>query len=79
MADSAKSAKSSKSAKPRDTSARPRSRAKKHSEGHGIGEVGDDADLQTRIARRAYEISQGEGAGDDAENWLRAERELRGA
>jgi hypothetical protein len=41
--------------------------------------VGDDADLQTRIARRAYEISQSEGAGDDAENWLRAERELRGA
>jgi hypothetical protein len=41
------------------------------------GEAGDDIDLRMRIARRAYEISQGEGAGDDADNWLRAERELR--
>jgi hypothetical protein len=29
------------------------------------------------IRRRAYEISQEQGAGDDEENWLRAERELR--
>ena len=77
MADSPKSAKGSKPAKPRETSAK--SRAKKHSEGSQPGEVGGDADLRTRIARRAYEISQGEGAGDDAENWLRAEREVRGA
>jgi hypothetical protein len=74
-ADSTRSAKSSRSAKPGDTSAKPHSRAKKHS----AGEAGDDADLQTRIARRAHEISQGDGAGDAAENWLRAEREVRGA
>ncbi len=30
------------------------------------------------VARRAYEISQGEGAGSPEENWARAERELRG-
>lgn len=30
------------------------------------------------IARRAFEISLGEHAGTDAENWQRAERELRG-
>jgi hypothetical protein len=29
------------------------------------------------IARRAYEIAQGEDAGSDEENWLRAEAELR--
>jgi hypothetical protein len=29
------------------------------------------------IARRAYEISQGEDAGSADENWHRAERELR--
>ena len=32
-----------------------------------------------QIAIRAYEISQGPGAGSPDENWLRAERELRGA
>jgi hypothetical protein len=30
------------------------------------------------IARRAYEIAQGDDAGSDEENWLRAETELRG-
>ncbi len=30
------------------------------------------------IRRRAYELSQEEGAGDEHENWRRAERELRG-
>jgi hypothetical protein len=29
------------------------------------------------IRRRAYEISQGDDAGSDHENWERAERELR--
>ena len=29
------------------------------------------------IAVRAYEISQGAGAGSQFDNWLRAERELR--
>jgi len=29
------------------------------------------------IRRRAYEISQGDDAGDEQENWERAERELR--
>jgi hypothetical protein len=31
------------------------------------------------IARRAYEISLGENAGTPEENWLEAERELRGS
>jgi hypothetical protein len=30
------------------------------------------------IAQRAYEISQSAEAGSDDDNWLRAERELRG-
>jgi hypothetical protein len=30
------------------------------------------------IAQRAHEISQGEDAGSDDENWRRAEEELRG-
>ena len=30
------------------------------------------------IARRAYEISQSGTAGGELDNWLRAERELRG-
>jgi hypothetical protein len=30
------------------------------------------------IAARAYEISQSDAAGTSEENWLRAERELRG-
>jgi hypothetical protein len=30
------------------------------------------------IARRAYEISQSPAAGGELDNWLRAERELRG-
>ena len=29
------------------------------------------------IRRRAYELSQQEGAGSEEDNWLRAERELR--
>jgi Protein of unknown function (DUF2934) len=31
------------------------------------------------IAKRAYEISQSGDGGSDDENWLQAERELRGA
>jgi hypothetical protein len=73
MAES-KSPKKSKAATPRS-----RSKAPPEPDGAGLGAAGDDADLQTRIARRAYEISQGEGAGDAAENWLRAEREVQGA
>ena len=30
------------------------------------------------IARRAYEISQSHQCGSELDNWLRAERELRG-
>jgi hypothetical protein len=30
------------------------------------------------ISRRAHEISQSDESGSDEENWLRAERELRG-
>jgi hypothetical protein len=41
-------------------------------------ESGHD-DLHARIARRAYEISQGEEASSEHENWLRAEREIMGA
>jgi hypothetical protein len=33
---------------------------------------------QDEIARRAYEIAHGNDGGSDEENWLRAERELRG-
>ncbi len=72
MADSTTSAKNPTSAKPRDTQAKRHTRGKK-------GPEPDDADLRNRIARRAYEISQSDEAGDDAENWLRAEREVRGA
>jgi hypothetical protein len=31
------------------------------------------------IARRAYDIAHGDDAGSDEENWLRAEKELRGS
>jgi hypothetical protein len=34
---------------------------------------------QDMIARRAYEIWASGQGGSDQENWLRAERELRGA
>ena len=78
MAASSEPPKKSKAATSAGT-AKPRSRAKKTAVGdNGMGAAGDDADLRTRIARRAYEISQGDDAGDDAENWLRAEREVRG-
>lgn len=36
-----------------------------------------EAPTQDAIARRAYEISQSEGAGSEDENWQRAEQELR--
>ena len=36
-----------------------------------------DIDEET-IRRRAFEISQGDDAGSEQENWERAERELRG-
>jgi hypothetical protein len=41
--------------------------------GGGVPPQDDDA-----IARRAFEISESEDAGTPEENWLRAERELRG-
>jgi hypothetical protein len=78
MAASSEPQKKSKAAKSAGD-AKPRARAKKPAAGdNAMGAAGDDADLRTRIARRAYEISQGADAGDDAENWLRAEREVRG-
>jgi hypothetical protein len=44
------------------------------------GEPQDPDDSQpsrAEIAQRAYELAQGDDAGSDVENWLRAERELR--
>jgi hypothetical protein len=79
MADSTKSAKNPKSAKPRDTPAKRHTRGKKGAEPDAAQRSGIDDDLRSRIAHRAYEISLSDQAGDDAENWLRAERELRGA
>ena len=39
---------------------------------------GDDGTVpHEEIARRAYEIAQGDDGGSDEQNWLRAERELR--
>jgi hypothetical protein len=78
MAASSEPPKKSTAAKNAGTT-KTRARAKKPAtDDNGMGAAGDDADLRTRIARRAYEISQGADAGDDAENWLRAEREVRG-
>jgi hypothetical protein len=71
MADASETAKQPKTAKPK-TSATSARRAKR------APELEDDGGLRSRIARRAYEISQSAGAGDDEENWLRAERELSG-
>ena len=42
------------------------------------GLAGGDAEAEERIRERAYAISQGDDAGSDLENWLRAERELHG-
>jgi hypothetical protein len=78
MADTPKPSKSAKPAKPRETAAKPRSRAKKTAD-TGSGKAGGDDDLRARIAHRAYEISQRNGSGDAEANWLEAERELRGA
>ena len=39
----------------------------------------DDEVTDEQIAARAYEISQSEDAGNDEENWTRAERELHSA
>lgn len=47
-------------------------RSKKAVEKQQTTEVDEEA-----IARRAYEISQGDDAGTSEENWQRAERELR--
>jgi Protein of unknown function (DUF2934) len=42
-------------------------------------EVGaEETPTEEAIRQRAYEISQGDDAGSDAENWQRAEAELRG-
>lgn len=37
----------------------------------------DDETMREKIARRAYELSQSDGARSDEENWLQAERELQ--
>ena len=48
-------------------------------EGQTAQEVQAHGDpTQQAIEQRAYEISQGPYAGTAEENWLRAERELRG-
>ncbi len=46
-----------------------------HQEGGGEDGGGITHDM---IARRAHEISESDERGSDEENWLRAERELRG-
>jgi hypothetical protein len=82
MADSPKDPKKPKAPTASDAAAaKPRSRPKKPppAAAGGLGEAGDDADLRTRVARRAYELSQSDGAAGDEENWLRAERELSGS
>jgi hypothetical protein len=82
MSNTPDSPKKRTTAKPASETSKPRGRAAKPVGNDGaetLGAAGDDADLQTRIARRAYEISQSESAGDAADNWLRAEREVRGA
>jgi hypothetical protein len=73
----ASSPESSQTQKP----AKPRARAKKPAatDGAALGTAGDDADLPTRIARRAYELSQSDASAGDEQNWLQAEREIRGA
>jgi hypothetical protein len=40
-------------------------------------DIADDDDLEERIRRRAYEISQSDQSGTDEENWRRAEQEVR--
>jgi hypothetical protein len=71
MADTPEIPKTLKPVKPRTRAAKPRSRIDRPPDLDG------DGDLRSQIARRAYEISQSASAGDDEENWLRAERELR--
>jgi len=41
-------------------------------------DVAGSDDLEERIRRRAYEISQSEVSGSAEENWRRAEEEVRG-
>ena len=40
-------------------------------------EVTEPDDLEERVRRRAYEISQSDESGTEDENWQRAEREVR--
>ena len=72
MADTPQTPKTSKSPKPRSSAGKAPRRTQPPPELDG------DGDLRSQIARRAYEISQGESAGSEEENWLRAERELSG-
>lgn len=46
----------------------------------GKGKNQDSQDVQTRIARRAYELFEERGRehGHDQEDWLRAEQEILG-
>ena len=43
------------------------------------GPAGKKEITQDQIARRAYEIWQSGKGGSDYDNWIRAERELRGS
>jgi hypothetical protein len=72
MADTPETPKKSKAAKPKSGARQAPRRTQPPPELH------DDGDLRSRIARRAYEISQSESADSEEENWLRAERELSG-
>jgi hypothetical protein len=72
MADTSDTRKQSKSAKPKAAASKAPRRAQRPPDLDG------DGDLRSQIARRAYEISQGESAGSEEENWLQAERELSG-
>jgi hypothetical protein len=70
MADTPQTPKKSKSPKPKSSAGKAPRRPQTPPDLH------DDGDLRSRVARRAYEISQSESAGSEEENWLRAEREL---
>ena len=47
-------------------------------EGAGVADMDATQITHEMISRRAHEISQSDESGSDEENWLRAERELRG-
>ena len=55
----------------------PRTKPRKTASKAAASANGDSSVTHEEIARRAYEIAQGDEAGSDEENWLRAEVELR--